>query len=65
MDGSGRTSALSDAHFREAAEADLAEQERGIVDHDDAPFGGALDADPLDAADQHRPVPIDDEDYDR
>jgi hypothetical protein len=65
VDGSSRPSALSDARFREAAEADLAEQERGIVDHDDAPFAGAFDADPLDAADQHRPVPLDDEDYDR
>lgn len=63
-DGSSRRGpALADARFREAAEADLAEQERDIVDHDDPPFGGPFDADPLDAADQHRPVPLDDEEY--
>jgi hypothetical protein len=63
-DGSGRPDpALAELRFREAAEADLAEQQRGIVEHDDLPFGGPFDADPLDAADQHRPVPLDDEDY--
>jgi hypothetical protein len=50
----------------EAPEADVAEQRRGIVEYDDtaqSPFGGPVEADPFDVADQRRPVPLDDEDY--
>lgn len=48
----------------EAPEADSYEQSREIVEHDeDIPPTMPLDADPADAADQHRVVDYDEDDY--
>lgn len=48
----------------EANEADTAEQRREVPEEDETPPGPAPDdADPVDAAEQHRAVPLNEDDY--